>query len=310
MIKNIVGIFFILILFISTGVHAEQGTGVGDNASGLDACGLYGYDGTNWESQFSATTSNLSDIYAINSKDVWAVGNNGTVIRYDGFDWYEASTGVTENFYGVAAASTDNVWIVGASGTAIKYDGSTFNSLRKKTFEDLNSLAILSDNNILCVGNAGTILRYDGSHFVDEESNTTNNLYAASGLSSTGEVWVVGAGGTILYNNELPATATPANILLNTEKIIIKRKNSATITATVVDADNNPLSGINVEVSKISGKRTAISIDPQTETTDANGEATFTIYGKAVTGSKKQVSVTLSTEDEEVSASFKVIVKK
>jgi len=49
MIKNIVGIFFILILFISTGVHAEQGTGVGDNASGLDACGLYGYDGTNWD---------------------------------------------------------------------------------------------------------------------------------------------------------------------------------------------------------------------------------------------------------------------
>ena len=47
--------------------------------------------------------------------------------------------------------------------------------------------------------------------------------------------------------------------------------------------------GITVKVSKIQGNSKAISIDPQTKTTDANGEATFTIYGNKVTEQKSYI---------------------
>jgi hypothetical protein len=52
------------------------------------------------------------------AQNVWAVGDNGTVLKWNGTAWVAQSVGVTNSsLYSVWGADANNVWAVGSGGT-------------------------------------------------------------------------------------------------------------------------------------------------------------------------------------------------
>jgi len=67
----------------------------------------------------SPTTTSLHDVWGMSDDDVYAVGDEGTIIHYDGASWSIMPSCVTESLHGVGGNASDNVIIVGGSGTVL-----------------------------------------------------------------------------------------------------------------------------------------------------------------------------------------------
>ena len=83
-----------------------------------------------WTQVQSGTTVRLYDIdgavYSGNWRDLWAVGERGTILHHDGNTgtWHQHASGTTEDLYSVYYQNQAAVWAVGANGTILFYDSS------------------------------------------------------------------------------------------------------------------------------------------------------------------------------------------
>ncbi|MFC1899911.1 IPT/TIG domain-containing protein, partial [Chloroflexota bacterium] len=106
------------------------------------------------------TTNNLYGVWGDNSRDVFVVGETGTIRHYDGTAWTTMSSGTTNNLYGVWGDNGRDVFVVGESGTIVNYDGDTWDSMSRNTLSLLRGIWGFSSTDIFSTGWSGTILRY------------------------------------------------------------------------------------------------------------------------------------------------------
>lgn len=179
----------------------------------------------------SNTDEWLKGIWGNGATDVYAVGENGTILRYDGSTWSNMESWTMEHLYAVWGNSDMDIYSVGATGTILHYDGSTWTSMESGTIENLRGVWGSSETDIFAVGDNGTILHYDGSIWSFMNSETTAWLLGLWG-SSGADVFATGGnydatkgwwdasswdGGTILHYDgdswsEMPNEA-PSQIL-------------------------------------------------------------------------------------------------
>ena len=69
--------------------------------------------------------------------DVFAVGDDGTILHYDGSSWSGMSSGTSEGLKGVWGSQGSDVFAVGMDGTILHYDGSVGSSMSSGTSNDL-----------------------------------------------------------------------------------------------------------------------------------------------------------------------------
>jgi photosystem II stability/assembly factor-like uncharacterized protein len=72
--------------------------------------------GYGWQRQESGTTDVLNSVYALNEKSLWAVGQEGTILRGDGESWRkDPQSGMLPGvlLWGVNALDSAHVWAVG-----------------------------------------------------------------------------------------------------------------------------------------------------------------------------------------------------
>ena len=62
-------------------------------------------------------------MWGSSGSDVFAVGEDGTILHYDGSGWSAMSSGTTNELYGVWGSSGSDVFAVGDGGTILHYDG-------------------------------------------------------------------------------------------------------------------------------------------------------------------------------------------
>jgi hypothetical protein len=55
------------------------------------------------------------------SKDVWAVGEVGTILHWDGTSWSESPSGTNEDLADVWGSGAHDVWAVGYSGNILHW---------------------------------------------------------------------------------------------------------------------------------------------------------------------------------------------
>jgi hypothetical protein len=79
------------------------------------------YDGISWSTMNSGTTRFLTSVWGSSSIDVYAVGSNGTILHYDGISWSKAATPATENLNDIWGASGTDVFVVGDYGQILHY---------------------------------------------------------------------------------------------------------------------------------------------------------------------------------------------
>ena len=146
------------------------------------------------------TSRNLNDIYLISQNDVWAVGDNGTIIHYGGSVWLPVVSPTSQNLRGVFFVDPGEGWAVGDNGTIIHYESGSWFSVPSPTARDLHDIYMVNASDGWIVGNVGEMLRWNGSQWLSVSSPTTSRLLSVYMLSAS-EGWAAGENGGILFWN-------------------------------------------------------------------------------------------------------------
>jgi hypothetical protein len=153
-----------------------------------------------WSAMNSGTTEYLYDVWGNSGSDVFAVGENGTILHYDGSNWSSMSSGTTEHLYGVWCNSSSDVFVAGAKGTILHFDGTSWNSMTSGTTEHPNKLWGSSGSDVFAVGSNGTTLHYNGTTWTTMSSATGESLRDVWG-SSGSNVFAVGDNSIKIHYN-------------------------------------------------------------------------------------------------------------
>ena len=169
-------------------------------------------DGNEWTVMPSPTTEDLFRVWGFSANNVFAVGDNGTIIHYDGTKWTTMDSPTKESFKGIWGSSPDNVYAVddelveGDAHNAIyHYNGTSWEvMLRDVEIYLLTDIWGSASDNILAVGGGGKILRYNGE-WLRETHPFGNRMLRSIWGSGPNDIFVVGetseAYSTILHYN-------------------------------------------------------------------------------------------------------------
>ena len=159
-----------------------------------------------WNVESSPTTVTLYDIWGISQSDIYAVGEQETILHNDGTSWsVVSSVGNGDPLRDVSGNSGSNVYAVGDRGKIRRYTASWNDVTDITTTTDLNGVWVSAGGEVFIVGKINMasgqaiIIHRDGSgNWSVMPSGTTNTLEAVWG-SSESDVFAVGANGTILH---------------------------------------------------------------------------------------------------------------
>ncbi|MBL8951500.1 MAG: hypothetical protein JNK82_12020 [Myxococcaceae bacterium] len=101
------------------GAGAFCGAGVSPN---LCSAPISCVDGWCWENPLPQGNT-LNAAWASSERDVWAVGNVGTLLHYNGQYWKTAPTPTRLDLFAVHGTGASDVWAVGERGVVLRYDG-------------------------------------------------------------------------------------------------------------------------------------------------------------------------------------------
>ncbi len=135
------------------------------------------------------TSAFLKGVWGSSATNVFAVGEEGTIVHYDGLEWNPMKSGITDqtiHLYGVWGSSSSDIYAVGSSGTILHFNGLNWSGdIESDTTEGLRAIWGSANNNIYSVGDRGTIIHYDGESWSEMESATTAWLLGIWGTSET-----------------------------------------------------------------------------------------------------------------------------
>jgi hypothetical protein len=160
---------------------------------------IFHYDGNQWTETFNSDIW-LHAIWGSSENDVFAVGNNGTILHYNGQLWQQMESGVTNDFRAIWGSSDDDVFVVGNEGVIFHYDGQFWRNMGSGVTNNLNAIWGSSDDDVFVVGgdwNQGIILHYDGLQWT-EIFNAPFSLKNLQG-NTENEVSVTAQNGAILH---------------------------------------------------------------------------------------------------------------
>jgi hypothetical protein len=155
----------------------------------------------------------INDIWAFDETHVYAISNNGTVIKYDGIAW---GTGWAPYFssharFGIWGTGPSDVWAVGWCGDIVRYDGESWDETGCAPNRMTTGVWSSDPIHILTVGVAGQFVRYEGTdlstccgldmgNWRERPTGVDVDLWDIWG-SEAENVYAVGEFGTIIHYN-------------------------------------------------------------------------------------------------------------
>lgn len=155
----------------------------------------------------SPASGALRGIWGSSFRDIWGVGDKGTLAHFDGSRWsVSPQNGVASplDLNAVWGTAPADVWAVGAGGTLIHYDGTRWQAApesERLEARTLRAVAGASRDAVWAVGDQGVVLRFDGRRWQRDEQASALTQYRLLGVwsSAASNVWVSGAGGVLLH---------------------------------------------------------------------------------------------------------------
>ncbi|MDX2090336.1 MAG: hypothetical protein SFX73_20935 [Kofleriaceae bacterium] len=108
----------------------------------------------------TVTTDDLNAI-AATADGIFAVGNNGTILRYDGVAVTTMASPTTQHLRGVSGGAP-GAFAVGDNGTILRFDGTSWASMPSPVTTDLYAVHV-NEGRAFAVGESGTILQLQAS---------------------------------------------------------------------------------------------------------------------------------------------------
>lgn len=141
------------------------------------------------------------------ANEIFAVGEQGTILHYNGTSWASMISGTTANFHSIWGSAANDVFAVAGDGTIMHYNGTAWSLMVRGTAVDLAGVWGSSSEDIFAVGyqtfitpESSSIFHYNGTAWVPMISDTVERLYGIWG-SSPNDVFTVGFNGAILHYN-------------------------------------------------------------------------------------------------------------
>lgn len=139
----------------------------------------------------SGVSTKLNDLFGTSATDVWAVGDNGTILHRDGSSWSTVNSGTTKNLNAVWAKSPGEVWVVGDGGTVLHYSGGAFTAQSSGTMGNL--ITVSGAGGSVYAGGGPVLLVNDGSGWQTKTSPITTGIL---------RLWAASPGQLYLATNE------------------------------------------------------------------------------------------------------------
>lgn len=175
----------------ATGLNCQRNT---DCVSGVCTTGVCSTTPTlSWQKVPSATSKNLLAAWGAKANDIWASGDEGTVLHWNGSSWSGQTIALNYLTHLWGASSTD-VWSTSGDGTMYHWNGSAW-SAQGRVMQATTQWGIWgsSASDIWTVGNLGTVQHWNGSSWSSSQPGGMRALRAVWG-SGRDDVWVVGVG--------------------------------------------------------------------------------------------------------------------
>lgn len=162
------------------------------------------FDGKRWaQVEFGVDVPLLNWVHAVSKDDVWAVGNEGTLLHFDGAAWTLSPAQTTQPLWGIWGAASDDLWAVGGSGFSsgepllFHFDGTAWTKIQVPPLSRDNVFAFYkvwgtSATDVRVVGQDGAIIHFDGAGWKDEVSGAKDDLIS---LWGNGPNHIVAVGG-------------------------------------------------------------------------------------------------------------------
>ncbi len=159
--------------------RADNGFAVGNSGT------ILRYNGTNWVTYSSPTSSNLNAVYTVSASEAWAVGAGGLILRWNGSAWSSFTTPASVALNAISMIDTDGDGlanfgvIAGASGNLLTYNGTSWTRLTSGSTA-FNGADVFNANDAWVVGASGAIRHWEGSAWATYTSPVSVNLWAIS----------------------------------------------------------------------------------------------------------------------------------
>ena len=141
----------------------------------------------------------------IGPRDVWLVGESGTLLNFDGMNLRGVPTEMTATLRAACTLSATDAWAVGDALSLLHFDGNAWNKVSVQvdgdggvaTPADLFGVWGASSSDVWAVGSAGTLYRYGALGWIKQTAPANVPLRAVWG-SAADHVFAVGDGGTVV----------------------------------------------------------------------------------------------------------------
>ena len=117
------------------------------------------YNGTDATESYKLAEADgaLRGVWGSGKSNVWAVGDNGVLLRYTGSGWSRIDSGTKFGLRGVWGSSANDVYVVGQGGTVLHYDGQVWK--RQDTGTGVSLVGVFGvGKDVFAYGYSGSIL--------------------------------------------------------------------------------------------------------------------------------------------------------
>lgn len=162
---------------------------------------IYKITGASVEPMTSGTAVTLRGVWGASLTDVFAVGDEGTILHCDGTDWTAMEPGgIADDFRHVSGSSGSDVYALGARGFLVHYDGSSWSRVHSPMGGNSGAMGAVGPKDLFVV-DYSVIYRYDGANWTGFPPLCWSPLYGIGG-SGPSNVFAVGYNGVILRYGE------------------------------------------------------------------------------------------------------------
>ena len=156
---------------------------------------IYHWDGLAWTKQDPAHTLDIYSMGG-SAESLWGVGVGGRIVRYNGSQWKSDISPTTSVLEKIFVTPGGRPFVVGRSGTILHRE-SSWTVMNEDPADHLRGAWVCGDGTEVVVGAGGTVLVNESAGWVDQEIATVQTLWSAWGstadhivvVGNNGSIW-------------------------------------------------------------------------------------------------------------------------
>jgi hypothetical protein len=152
---------------------------------------------------YAGVFERLNGVWGFAPDTVYAVGNQGRIVRYDGVNWNIESPPVEPSFVSVWGSSPEDVFAVGNSNVpeVVHWDGTEWVEMDPVTWLKINDVCGSAPDDVYLVGNGYQAQHYDGKKWnslvLPQTPGSIHVDLFACWMAPNGDLWAVGSDGRV-----------------------------------------------------------------------------------------------------------------